>query len=57
MLGVALGEAGQAQAQLIVFGIKLYRAVAQCFVGGAVVWRFEFDLDAFSLQWGRAQAG
>ncbi|MNL11167.1 hypothetical protein D3C87_1319920 [compost metagenome] len=57
MLRVALGKAGQAQAQLIVLGSKLYRAVAQRVVGGAVVGFFEFDLDAFGAQRGRADAG
>ncbi|MNP81566.1 hypothetical protein D3C76_1799620 [compost metagenome] len=47
MLWVALGEAVQAQAQLILFGAKLDRAVAQRAVGLQVCRFLEFDFDAF----------
>ncbi|MNN37622.1 hypothetical protein D3C81_1515790 [compost metagenome] len=57
MLGVALGETGQAQAQLIAFAAKLNRTVPQNFIGRAVTGFLELDLDTFGAQRGRADAG
>ncbi|MNF92417.1 hypothetical protein D3C84_750610 [compost metagenome] len=57
MLGVALGETCQAQAQLIALCAKLNRTVTQHVIGRAVTGLLEFDLDAFGAQRGRADTG
>ncbi|MNO90031.1 hypothetical protein D3C76_815310 [compost metagenome] len=57
MLGVALGETFQAQAQLIALAAKLNRTVTQHVIGRAVAGLLEFDLDAFGAQRGRADTG
>ncbi|MOA24313.1 hypothetical protein D3C78_1449860 [compost metagenome] len=57
MLWVALGEAVQAQAQLILFGAKLDRAVAERAVGLQVGRLLKFDFDAFGSQRDATDAG
>ncbi|MCY1421874.1 hypothetical protein D9M71_375390 [compost metagenome] len=57
MLGVALGEACQVQAQLIAFAAKLDRTVTQDVIGRAVTGFVEFDLDTFGAQRDGADTG
>ncbi|MNN73751.1 hypothetical protein D3C81_1898940 [compost metagenome] len=51
MLGVALRQAGLAQAQLVMLGAKLQGAVPQHGIALGVVGCQEFDLDALGPQW------
>ncbi|MNZ53948.1 hypothetical protein D3C78_718390 [compost metagenome] len=57
MLRVALGQAGLAEAQLVLLGSELQRAIAQQRVLFAVIRFAELDVDPLGTQGFRADAG